>query len=98
MDVTAAAVAVKVAVVAEAGTVSEAGTVTAEVALLERATEAPPEGAALDRVTVQVVEEEAARVVLAHSREAGVAGVSGAVTERAAVLLELLRVAVRVEV
>jgi hypothetical protein len=66
--------------------VTETGTVTAEVALLERATEDPPEGAALERVTVQVVVEEAARVVLAHSREVDVvAGV--AATVRAAVLL-----------
>ena len=46
VEVTAAAVAVKVAVVAEAATVTEAGTVTAEVALLVRATEEPPVGAA----------------------------------------------------
>jgi hypothetical protein len=76
--------------------VTETGTVTAEVALLERATEDPPEGAALERVTVQVVVEEAARVVLVHSREVGVAG--GAVTVRVADVLEPSRVAVRVEV
>jgi len=48
------AVAVKVAVVALAATVTEAGTGSA-VALLLSATEAPPVGAACERVTVQVV-------------------------------------------
>ena len=95
MEVTAAAVAVKVAVVAAAATVTEAGTVTAEVRLLERATDDPPVGAALERVTVQVVVAEAARVVLAQSRELSVGG--AAVTLMVAVLLEPLRVAVRVE-
>ena len=95
MEVTAAAVAVNVAVVAAAATVTEAGTVTAEVALLERATVDPPAGAALERVTVQVVVAEAARVVLAQVKELTVGG--GAVTERAAVALEPLREAVRVE-
>ena len=74
MEVTAAAVAVMVAVVAAGATVTEAGTVTAEVALLERATVEPPVGAALERVTVQVVVEEATRVVLAQSRDVGVRG------------------------
>ena len=78
------------------GTVTDAGTVTAEVSLLERVTEDPPEEAALERVTVQVVEEEAARVVLVHSRKVGLA--SGAVTVRVAVVLEPSRVAVMVEV
>ena len=93
---TAPAVAVKVAVVAEAETVTEGGTVTAEVALLERATEDPPEGAALDRVTVQVVEEEAARVVLVHSREAGAA--AGATSDKFAVALDPFQVAIVVAV
>jgi hypothetical protein len=93
LEVTAPAVAVKVAVVAAAGTVTEAGTVTAEVALLERATEAPPEGAALERVTVQVVVDEAARVELVQSREVGVAGVT---SDKLAVALRLSRVAVTV--
>ena len=95
-EVTAAAVAVKVAEVAAAATVTEAGTVTAEVLLLARATVAPPAGAALERVTVQEVEEEAARVVLVQSREVGVIG--RAVMERAADLVMPLRVAVMVDV
>ena len=93
---TAPAVAVKVAVVAEEATVTDAGTVTTEVALLERTTVDPPEGAGLERVTVQVVVEEAERVALVHSREVNAAGVAVAV--RMAVLLTLLRVAVRVEI
>ena len=55
---TAAATAVKLAVVAAEATVTEVGMVTAEVMLLERATVDPPEGAALERVTVQVVAED----------------------------------------
>jgi len=62
--------------VAADATVTEAGTVRAEVLLLERATTEPPEGAALERVTVQVVVEEAVRVMLAHCREAGAAAES----------------------
>ena len=65
-EVTAAAVAVKVAAVVAAATVTDAGTVTAEVALLERVTREPPVGAALESVTVQDVVEDAARVVLVH--------------------------------
>jgi hypothetical protein len=93
LEVTAAAVAVKVAVVAVAGTVTEAGTVTTEVALLERATEDPPEGAALDRVTVHVVVVDAARVVLPHTRDVGVAG---ATSDKLAVALEPFKVALTV--
>ena len=93
MEVTAAAVAAKVAVVAPAGIVTEAGMVTAEVALLERAMEDPPVGAALERVTVQVVAVEAVRVVLMQSRELSVAG---ATNDRLAVARRLLRVAVTV--
>ena len=90
-EVTAAAVAVKVAEVVAGATVTEAGTVTAEVVLLARATEEPPAGAALERVTVQEVEEEAARVVLVHSKEVGVIG--AAVMVRARDLVVPLRVA-----
>ena len=66
--------AVKVTEEAAAGTVTEAGTVTTEVALLERATLAPPVGAALEIVTVQVVVEDAGTVVLLHCRELSVIG------------------------
>ncbi len=48
------AVAVKVAVVVPAATVTEAVT-GSSVLLLESDTDAPPAGAALERVTVQVV-------------------------------------------
>ena len=95
-EVTAAAVAVKVAEVAAATTVTDAGTVTAEVALLERATVAPPVGAALERVTVQGVVEDAANVVLVHWREVRVMGC--AVIVSVAVVVEPLSVAVMVGV
>jgi hypothetical protein len=55
---TAATVAEKVAVVAPAATVTEVGVVTLEL-LSERATLAPPVGAAVFRVTVQVDEPAA---------------------------------------
>jgi hypothetical protein len=48
-----------VAVLADAGTVTEAGTVSAEVRLLDKATDFPPAGAAPVRVTVQDRVEEA---------------------------------------
>jgi len=96
--VTAAALAVKVALVALAGTATEAGTVSAEVRLLERATVEPAAGAGPERVTVQVVEAEAARVVLAHCREERVRVAVGAVMEIARGLVEEPREAVTVEV
>ena len=68
MIVTAAAVAVKVAVVAPAGTSTEAGTVKAEVRLLVSETVVPALGAALETVTVHVVLAEAAKLVLPHCR------------------------------
>ena len=55
MLATAAVVALKVAAVVPAATVNEAGTVSAE-RLSETAMLAPPVGAALVRVTVQVLE------------------------------------------
>jgi hypothetical protein len=86
-------VAVKVAVEAAAATVTDAGTVRARVLLLERVTVEPPVGAALERETVHVVEAEAVRVVLVHWRDDGVTG--AATSDRFAVLLTPLRVAVR---
>ena len=53
LDVTALAVAVKVAVVAPAATVTEGGTARAEL-LSDTLTSVPPLGAACDKVTVQV--------------------------------------------
>ena len=58
----AAVVALKVAVVAPAATVTDAGTVRLEL-LLDRVTLAPPVGAALVKVTVQVLEELDPRLV-----------------------------------
>ena len=86
----AAAAAVKVVVVAPGATVTEDGTATADVALLERLTVEPPEGAGLESVTVQEVVEEAARVVLVHCREVGV---GGATSDKLAVALTPFRVA-----
>lgn len=54
LAVTVPAVAVKVAEVVEAATLTEAGTVSIEL-LSESATAAPPEGAAPESVTVQVL-------------------------------------------
>ena len=68
-DVTAPAVAVKLAVVAPAGTATEGGTDSAEGRLLPMAMLTPPLGAAKERVTVQLVVREASRVVAAHCRE-----------------------------
>ena len=67
-----------VAVVAAAATVADAGTVNAEVALLESVTVVPPVGAALERVTVHVVVEDAARVVFVHCSDVNV--IAAAVT------------------
>ena len=60
--------ALKVAEVAAAATMTDAGTV--RVALVfDKATEAPPAGAALDKVTVQVLEALGPRLVGAQARE-----------------------------
>lgn len=61
--------AVKVAEEAPVCTKTETGTVKAEDRLLESVTVRPPAGAAMERVTVQVVEEGATRLVLAHCKE-----------------------------
>ena len=58
--------AVKVAEAALAGTVKVPGTVNRDGRLLERETAMPPAGAALDRVTVQVVLALEASVAAAH--------------------------------
>ena len=62
LAMTAAAVAEKVAVVAPAATVTEAGTVS-EALLLASVTEEPPEGAACEIVTVQVLSALCPRLV-----------------------------------
>ena len=85
--------AVKVAVVAPTATLAELGTVKAEGIVLDRVTTAPPLGAALESVTVQVVEADAAREVLAHCSEVGTAG---ATNDRAALAVTPFKVAVAV--
>jgi hypothetical protein len=58
--------AVKVAETALAGTVKVPGTVNRDGRLLERETATPPTGAALERVTVQVVLAAEAKLAAAH--------------------------------
>jgi hypothetical protein len=87
--VTAAAVAVKMAVVAPERTSTDAGTVKAEVRLLDSETVEPAGGADFDILTVQEVEAEAASVVVAHCREEMVIGTIGAVMEKVRGLVEL---------
>ena len=84
--------AVKVAEAAAAGTVTEAAT-GSRALLLERETVAPPVGAALVRVTVQVLAAPEARLVGLHASEERVTGASRLI---AAVRETPLRVAVRV--
>ena len=67
---------------------TEAGTLKAEARLLERATVAPPGGAVLEMVTLQVVEVEAARLVLPHWSEVMEIGAVGALIENATDTLE----------
>ena len=81
-----------VAVVDPAGTRTDAGTIRAEAKLLERATVVPPVGAAWERVTLQVVEAEAARLVLPHCID--VICVTAATSERLAVMLAVFKLAV----
>jgi hypothetical protein len=64
----AAVVALKVADEAPAATVTDAGTVRVELVLV-RVTAAPPVGAALVSVTVQVLEELGPRLVGLQARE-----------------------------
>src|SRR5436190_1376509 len=60
------AVAANIAVVAPDCTTTDAGTVRADAWLLKSDTVVPPVGAALEIVTLQVVEAEAPRLVLPH--------------------------------
>ena len=73
MEVTEPAEAVKEAEEDAAATVTDAGTVRV-VLLEERATLAPPVGAAWERVTVQVLEEFCPRVVGLQVSEETVTG------------------------
>lgn len=93
-EVTAAIVAVKLAVVELAATVTEAGTVAAEL-LLDKFTLSPPAGAADDSVTVQLSLPEP---VMEPLVQAMLAGVGGALSCRANDEVAPLAVAVRVAV
>lgn len=85
----------KLAVVAVAGTVTEAGSVRTLGIAPAMATEAPPVGAALVNVTVQLVLALEASVGAAHCKEE-ISG--GATREMDALLEEPLREAVTVAV
>jgi hypothetical protein len=91
--VSAAAVAIKPADVADAGTVTLAGMVSADARLFVRVTLVPPAGAGFERVTVQVVEVDAARTVELQFSE--VSDIPATIV-RASVLLEEPRLAVRI--
>ena len=73
-----AVVVLKVAVVALAGTVTEAGRERAG-ALLDRVTAAPPVGAGLLKVTVQVAEALAPRLAGVQTSDCSVTGASRAI-------------------
>jgi hypothetical protein len=88
-EVAAPAVAMKLVVVVLRGTVTEAGTLTVDTSLLDKDTVVPFPGAALGSITVQVVEVDAVRVLVAHCKEIG-----AAVTVIVNVLLDPLMVAV----
>ena len=92
--VTLPAVAVNVAVVAAAGTRTDPGAERA-ARLLEIATVEPPAEAALDRVTVHVVDVDGFREILAQDRE--LTDIGGT-TEIARDLTPPIKVAVRFEV
>jgi hypothetical protein len=81
-------VAVNVAIVEPDWTSTEAGTVKEEAKLLERDTVVSPAGAALERVTVHVVEAEAASVVLPHCSDVMEIGAVEALMEKATDTLE----------
>ena len=89
------ALTVKLADIALAGISTEAGTCKTVEAELEREMALPPVGAALDKVTVQVVLVLAVREVALHCREERVAG---AINEIVVGLEELLTEAVTVAV
>jgi hypothetical protein len=94
-DKIAAAVTTKLVVVDPAATVAEDEVVRAPVGLVVRVRRAPPAGADLEIVTVQVVDFEACRAVLAQEKEEIIAGT---VTVKVTVLLTPLSVVVTVGV
>ena len=86
-EATAMVVTVKVAVALPAGTITLAGTVAAAL-FLDKATEMPPLGAALLKVTVPV--EDVPPVTLVGLTETEESAGAGGVIVSAAVLLTLL--------
>ena len=82
----------KVALEAPDATETEAGMVTAEIRLFARVTVVSLD-AALERLTVQVVDADPARVVVKHCSEVSTAGV---ISERFAVRLTPFKVALAV--
>jgi hypothetical protein len=88
-----AAVARNVALVVPAGTNTDTGTLKTVTGLLKSATMVPPMGAALETVTVQLVDAEAAKLVLSHCSEVIVVGQT---TEKDAEAVEAPSVAVTV--
>jgi hypothetical protein len=86
-------VAVKVAEAAAAGTVTEAAT-GSRALLLERETVAPPVGAALVRVTVQVLTAPEARLAGLHASEERVTGTTSEIVAVDRPLREAVIVAV----
>jgi hypothetical protein len=89
-----AVLALKVAEVAAAATVTDAGTVRVEL-VLDRATEAPPAGAALFRATVQVLKALGPRVAGAQaSEEMRIGATRDTLAEVDVPLSEAVRVAV----
>ena len=82
----AAVVALNVDVVAAAGTVTDPGTVSVALVLV-RVTLAPPAGAALDRVTVQVLEAFGPRLVGLQASEETSTGATSVMVALAELLL-----------
>jgi hypothetical protein len=90
----AVVVALKVAAVAAAATVTDAGTVSVGL-VLERVTVAPPAGAAVLRVTVQVLDALGPRLVGAQASAETVTGATRLIEEvRKTPLREAVKVAV----
>jgi len=85
-------VAAKVAVVAPDCTTTVAGTLKALAMLLESDTVMPPVGAALEMVTLHVLEAEAARLPLPHCSD--VICIDVATSERLVVAVTAFKLAV----
>jgi hypothetical protein len=88
--------ALKEVATALGGTVTAAGTLSRVGRLLERDTDTPPAGAALDRVTVHAVLALGLRLAAAHLRPERVGVATGATSEIVAAADEVFRAAVTV--